>query len=120
VEVVGVLDHVRDSFLDILLPGLEDGLASPPREASCNPGLECLAANTTGVRFAHVESLGETLPSIMVCVVVSVAPHLSPLPRNHHQVRASRGVARASQQKGKKVHHGKQGDHAKWRGEGTP
>lgn len=43
----GVLDHVRDSFLEILLSGSEDGLTSPPSEASCNPGQECLAANTT-------------------------------------------------------------------------
>jgi hypothetical protein len=37
-------DH-RDSFLDILLSGSEDGLTYPPSEASCDPGQECLAAN---------------------------------------------------------------------------
>jgi hypothetical protein len=39
-EVVRVLDTVRYSFLDILLLGSEDGLSSPPSEASCNHSQE--------------------------------------------------------------------------------
>jgi hypothetical protein len=35
-EVIGVLDPVWDSSLDILRLGSEDGLASSPSEASCN------------------------------------------------------------------------------------
>lgn len=52
----GVLEPIRDSFLNILLSGSEDELTSLPSEVSCKPDHECLTANTTGDYFPHVES----------------------------------------------------------------
>jgi hypothetical protein len=63
---VGVLDPVRDSFLDILLSRSGDVITSPPSEAICNPDQECLAANTTGDHFSHAGSSDGASPSIMV------------------------------------------------------
>jgi hypothetical protein len=70
----GVLDPVRDSFLDILLSGPEDGFTSLPNEASCNPGHECLTSHTTGDHFPRTRSLGGALTGIMVRATMSAPP----------------------------------------------
>jgi hypothetical protein len=50
---------------------------SLPSVASCDPGHECLAANTIEDRFSHVGSLSEASPSIMVRTTVYASPLLS-------------------------------------------
>lgn len=76
-DVIGVLDPIRDSFLDILLLGSEDGLSSSHSEASCNPVQECLAANTTRDHFPYAGSLGGLL--LVSRYVPRCLPHPSSL-----------------------------------------
>jgi hypothetical protein len=76
-EVVGVLDHVWDLFMDILLSGSEDGLTFLPSEASCDPGQECLTINTTRDHFPCVGSPGQNSPNIMEHIMVSAPPQLN-------------------------------------------
>jgi hypothetical protein len=63
-EVVGVLDRIRDTFLDIL-SGSEDELTSLPSETRCDPrsGMPC--SQYHGRSLPHVGSLSENSPNIM-------------------------------------------------------
>jgi hypothetical protein len=84
-EIVGVLDPIRDSFLDILLSGSEDRLSSTPSEASCSPSQECLAANMMEDHLPNAGRLGKTSVSVRIHATHLPSPNSTCFLRNYHR-----------------------------------
>jgi hypothetical protein len=84
-EVIGVLDPIWDSFMDILLSGAKDRLSSSPNEASCNPSQECLVSNTTGDHSPAQEAQGKLLPVSRCVPWCSPCPSSTRFLRDHHR-----------------------------------
>jgi hypothetical protein len=94
IEFVGMTDHIRDSFHDLLLSDSGYGPSTPSRGASHDPTKECFMASTPKVRSLIVDDPVGMPPSVTARTLVAAPLHFA---QSHREPPRAQSSTRDSQ-----------------------